>query len=219
MISFSQDKDILKYEPVLFSELYFSDQILISGTGATVSGTSLTKAGEDFVSAGVKAGQVVYLKDTAGSLDGCFEIVEVVSETELTVSVLRAYGDDDIVEPLPGSNVDYCVCTFEPQSREVMFELTQYFGIGPGDAASEYSTDDILDTDVLRSVSVFAVIACIYATLASDKEDLEGYWEKSFYYKTLFEKARERCIIDIDAGGDGESDIRRICSSGKLLRD
>ena len=219
MISFSQDKDILKYEPVLFSELYFPGQVLVSGTGASVSGTSLIKSGEDFQAAGTKAGQVIYLRSGDGNLDGCFEIVEVKSATELTVSVLRAYGDDEIVGPLPASDVSYRICTFEPQGREVMFELTQYFGIGPGDGSSEYSADDILDVDVLRSVSVFAVLSCIYATLASGKSDGNGFWEKSFYYKKLFEKARERCKVDIDAGGDGVSDVRRICSSGKLLRD
>jgi len=36
MVSFSNDADILKYEPVLFGELHLPWQVLAAGTGGTL---------------------------------------------------------------------------------------------------------------------------------------------------------------------------------------
>ena len=59
MLFFSSDRDILKHEAVLFSDLYFPWQVLCEGTGGQLSNTSFTVASEDFVSAGVSAGGVI----------------------------------------------------------------------------------------------------------------------------------------------------------------
>jgi len=49
----------------------------------------------------------------------------------------------------------------------VAFQLTEYFGIQPGNPASTIAVEDILDTEGLRRASVFAVIAGAYAMWAS----------------------------------------------------
>ncbi len=66
MVSFSDDVDILKYEPVLFGELHLPGQVLAAGTGGTLSGTTFTAGGADFVSAQVSAGGVAHLSDSVG---------------------------------------------------------------------------------------------------------------------------------------------------------
>ena len=218
MANFSSDVDILKYEPVLFGELYLPGQILVSGTGGTLSGTSFTKTGEDFVSAQVSAGGVIYLESADGTLDGGYEIVSVDSATQLTVSVVRSSSSDSAVAPPAGSDISYRVSTFGPQASEVGFQLTEYFGISPGDPASEIDVDDILDEDVLRRASVFAVISGVYATLASKEQD-ENFWKKSLHYQKLFEKARERCRLGIDADSDGIAEITKLGASVRLIRD
>ena len=48
---FSTDADILKYEAVLFSDLYFPWQVLCEGTGGELDDTSFSAEGADFVSA------------------------------------------------------------------------------------------------------------------------------------------------------------------------
>jgi hypothetical protein len=50
MVSFSNDVDILKYEPALFGELHLPWQVLAAGTGGVLSGTTFTASGADFVS-------------------------------------------------------------------------------------------------------------------------------------------------------------------------
>jgi hypothetical protein len=59
MVSFSNDADILKYEPILFGELHLPWQVLWAGTGGTLSGTTFTANDADFVAARISAGGVV----------------------------------------------------------------------------------------------------------------------------------------------------------------
>jgi hypothetical protein len=218
MVKFSSDVDILKYEPALFGELHPAGQILAAGTGGTLSGTTFTESGASFLAAQVSAGGVVYLQSADGALDGAYEIVSVDSATQLTASVIRSDSSDETVSPPAATDVSYRVSTFGPQAAEVGFQLTEYFGIQPGDAASDLAVEDILDASVLRRASVFAVISGVYATLASKAED-ENFWKKSLHYQRLFEKARERCRLSIDVGSDGVADVTKLGASVRLVRD
>lgn len=218
MVSFSSDVDILKYEPILFGELYLPSQVLAKGEDGVLSGTSFAADDADFVNASVMAGGVIYLKSEDGLLDGAYEIVSVDSATELTVSIIRTSSDDFSIVPPSAADISYRISTFRPQAGEVGFQLTEYFGIKPGNPASDIKVEDILDTNVLRLASVFAVISGVYAMLASKAEN-ENFWKKSLYYQKLFEKTRERCRLCIDVGGDGVADISRVGASIRLLRD
>lgn len=218
MVSFSNDADIMKYEPILFTELHLPGQILAAGTGGTLAGTIFTAEGADFIGAQVSAGGVIYLRSADGSLDGDYEIVSVDSATQLGVSVIRTYCDDESIAPPAATDIDYRISTFGPQASEAGFQLTEYFGIQPGNPASDYYAEDILNADVLRAASAFAVISGVYAMLASKAED-ENFWKKSLYYQKLFERARERCRLSIDNNCDGVADITKIGASVKLIRD
>ena len=218
MVKFSNDADILKYEPILFGELHLPSQVLAAGTGGTLSGTTFAASGADFVSAQVSAGQVIYLQSADGLLDGAYEIVSADSSTQLTVSVIRADSDAAAIAPPAATDISYRISTFGPQASEADFQLTEYFGIAPGNPASDIDVNDILDTDVLKRASVFTVVSSVYAMLASKTED-ENFWKKSLHYQRLFEKARERCRIDIDVGSDGISDRTNMGASVRLSRD
>lgn len=218
MAQFSNDVDILRYEPILFGELHLPGQVLTAGTGGVLSGTTFSVAGADFVSAQISAGGAIYLQSADGVLDGTYEIVSVDSTTQLTVSVVRADSDEDAIAPPAGTNISYRVSTYAPQASEAGFQLTEYFGIRPGNPASDINAEDILDTEVLKRASVYAVISGIYAMLASKAKD-DNFWKKSSHYQKLFEKARERCRLSIDCGGDGVADITNVGASIRLRRD
>lgn len=49
MAVFSNDTDILKYEPILFGELHLPGQVPAAGTGGVLSGTTFTANDADFV--------------------------------------------------------------------------------------------------------------------------------------------------------------------------
>ena len=129
MISFSNDADILKYEPILFGELHLPWQVLAEGTGGTLSGTTFTAPGADFIAAQVASGGVIYLESEDNSLDGAYEIISVDSQTELGISVIRADSQSEAIAPPAAEDVSYRISTFLPQANEVAFQLTEYFGI------------------------------------------------------------------------------------------
>jgi hypothetical protein len=218
MVNFSNDKDILKYEPLLFGELHLPWQILASGSGGTLVGTTFTASSADFVSALATTGQVIYLQSADGSIDGAYEIVSVDSATELTISVIKTDSADEPIAPPAATNISYRISTFGPQASEVGFQLTEYFGINPGNPASAVDVEDILDVNVLKRASVFAVISSVYAILASKTKD-ENFWMKSLHYQKLFERARERCRLSVDIDGDGVADITKAGVSRRLVRD
>jgi len=218
MVCFAKDVDVLRYEPMLFGELHPAWQVLSSGSGGVLTGTSFMSSSADFTGSQVQAGGVVYLRSADGVLDGTYEIVSVDSSTALTVSVLRADAEGSAVAPPAATDVTYRVSTFRPQIEEAGFGLTEYFGLQGGSGASEFTAADVLDTDVLKPATVFAVISSVYAMLASKAED-ENFWKKSLYYQRLFEKARQRCRVGLDVNGDGVADVTRLGGSVQLVRD
>jgi hypothetical protein len=218
MAKFSSDVHVLRYEPILFGELHLPSQILTSGTGATLIGTTLTADDADFEGAGVCAGGVVYLNSADRSLDGAYEIVSVDSATQLTVSVLRSEVAEDPIAPPAADDVTYRVSTFAPQAVDVAFALTQCFGIQPGDPTSGITTGDILEVEGLRRVSAYAVISRVYAMWAN-QTDCETFWRKSELYGQLSEDARQRCRLSVDLGSDGVVDITRLGGAIRLVRD
>ena len=217
MVQFSSDVDILKYEPVLFGELHLPWQVKAAGTGATLASTCLTAGDADFLAAGVASGYVIHLRSPDGSLDGAYEIISVDAPTQLTLSVLRADPADAAVSPPPATNIAYRISTLSPQAVDVALQLTEYFGIRPGDPASAYGIEDIMDVGVLRRASTFAVISCVYATWASQAAN-ENLWTKSLHYKQQFEKARLRCRLSVDLGGNGGTDLIQTPGSIRLVR-
>ena len=219
MNTFSSDIDILKYEPALFGDLHFAGQVLTTGSGAVISNSQLTATDADFSGAQIAAGMVVYLQNDDGDIDGVYEIISVDSAAQLTLSILRADSDSDAIALPDAADVNYRICTYQAQSNEMFLRLAQHFGLRPGASDGEYSVDDILDTSVLKQVSVYGILSIVYATLAGSSNDDETFWEKSKYYKQFYEMALQRCRVSIDLGDDGVADYVRSGASVRLLRD
>jgi hypothetical protein len=218
MVSFSNDVDILRYEPILFGEFYLPSQVLAEGTGGVLDGTSFACSAADFVDVQVLPGGVIYLKTADNVLDGAYEIVSVDSPSQLGISIVRSDSEQAAIAPPAAEDVNWRISTFGPQAAEAGFQLTEYFGIRPGNPASDYDATDILDSSVLRQASVFAVISSVYAMLASKSEN-DNFWKKSLHYRHLFNAAKGRCRLSIDRGGDGISDVTKIGSCSRLVRD
>jgi len=224
MVRLCGDVDVLKYEPGLFGGLHPANQVLATGQNGEVSGTTFTAAGADFEAAGVEPGSVIYLRTAdpgASGLDGAYEVVAVDSAEQLCVSVLRGDLEEDPIAPPAGvqaTGIFYRISTLRPQIEEVSLRLTEYFGIQPGDADSEYSAEEIEDSEEIRQVCSTGVIAAAYAMLATNSSD-EGFRDKQEHYEQLFNKGRERCRLALDTNGDGIADSVRFGGCGRLIRE
>jgi len=218
MVRLCNDIDILKYEPALFGEIHPTNQVLAAGSGGELAGTTFTASGVDFASAQVEAGGVIYLRSADGLLDGAYEIVAVDSATQLCVSVLRADSEADPIAPQAGSNIFYRISTLRPQAAEVSLRLMEYLWIKPGQATSDFSAEDILDSEAVRQVCAMGVIASAYRMLASSVGG-EDLWNKGLHYEQLFAKGMERCRVALDGDGDGVVDSIRFGGCGRLVRD
>jgi len=215
MARFSSDVDLLKYEPAIFGDLYLAWQVISKGANGAVSVTTFTSTGAKFVTSKVSIGDVIHLLAT-GILDGIYEVVSVDSETQLTISALREDSADAAIALPTATNIAYRICTYRPQAVEAAFQITEYLGIAPGRPWSEIDSDDIEHPESLKLVSVFAILASLYATFASTATD-EYLWKKSNYYQALYEKYRER--LKVSFGSDDGTEIIKDGSTGKVKRE
>jgi hypothetical protein len=211
MKSFSKDRDIARYEPALHWGLYQPSLVIAAGSGGVLAGTTYTATGATFITRAVEAGGIVYLRSDDGRLEGLFEIVSVDSETQLTVSVIRADRDSrPVAPPLSLSGVAYRICTYAPQANDVFIRLCAHFGISAAQAAT------IPDISALRQAETFMTMAVIFAILATREGFSKGHLDKSQKYCGDFLDALERCrfIVTID-GLDVVKSGGEIC----LLRE
>jgi len=218
MAKFSNDVDLLKWEPVVFRELALVSQRLCEGSDGVMSGTTFTSASASFTSSGVAAGHVICLRDGAGSIDGCYEVVSVDSATQLTISVVRETLAAGAVAPPGGSNISYHISSFDPQAEEAAYGLLEYFGIKAAGSEEEITADDILNGRSLRQASVFAVLSSVFAGSACSGNDPAAYWQKSLRYQRLFQKARARARLEIDTDNDNIAEEFRIGGTVRLQR-
>jgi hypothetical protein len=211
MKSFSTDRDIARYEPALYWGLYQPSLVIAAGTGGVLAGTTYTAAGAAFISRAVEAGGIVYLRSDDGRLEGLFEIVSVDSETQLTVSVIRAdRASQPIAPPLSLTGVTYRVCTYAPQANDVFIRLCGHFDISPAEAAT------IPDISTLRQAETFMTMAVIFTILATKESFSQGYLDKSAKYTEDFLDALDRCRFTVDIDG---VDIQKTGSDICLVRD
>ncbi len=203
MKRFSKDVDVLRAHSAVFAEA-MGLPVLCRGEGGVISGTSFVVTGAQFIARGVAAGQVIWLSSEDGKVDDAFEVVEVESATELTVSVVR--GDDDATPVGPGdaTAVRYRVLTLEAKGRDAAYFLTQYFGIQPGFADAGEDGEQIVVEDPLRPAEVFAILADVYGCRAIAGSPAD--WDKAEYFRRMYERARERCRLWLDDDGDGFGD-------------
>jgi hypothetical protein len=198
----TQDTDLLVYEPALFRLWKIDHQQRGKGGNGTLNGTAFSAAGVDFSAAGVQGGDVVYLSSIDGMIDGCYEIVEVVSATQLTVSMLRAVETDVPIAVGVGNNLIWRISSFAPQRALAERMLLDRLQLSDEMIAAL----GVQSVWRLRSAVTFATLGMIFESLIQQKDDEEMFGRKKEVYQQMLETAITRLRLDMDFDGDGQRD-------------
>lgn len=160
------DIDILKLEPTLFAgtSFPFPSQSLCRGANGALAGTAFSAAGMNYTSQGVAVGHVIYLSDGVGNIDGVYEIVNVVSTTQLTLSVVRSNDTASAISIGSGSNLFFRISTFGPQIAQAEYELSQRLRLKPGFSDSAYDLTNLADQKNLKAACVFWSLSRIFGS-------------------------------------------------------
>ena len=211
----TKDVDLLTVEPGLFKTWRIDHQQRGKGGNGTLSGTTFSAAGVQFITAGVQAGDVLYLASIDGVIDGCYEIVEVVSATQLTVSVLRG---DEMQPPLPvgaGNSLIWRISIFAPQ--RALAERTLRDRLELTDEA--VAALDETGLWRLRAAMVSAALTLIFESLVQQDDDEEVFGRKKETYRQALEASMVRLRLAFDADGDGQIDATLRGDSVRMNRE
>ena len=214
---FASDRDLLMYEPRLFLDTVWVGQRQVSTTGIVVSGL-LVSSGATFVTSGIGVGHVVTYKDAA------YEVAQVLSETQLGLSIPRASVDDPIIIAPDSASTTVRIYTFRHQLLIVHEQILRMIGIEPDVEAGEGETlvteASIVNPGALRRLEALGALHLIYAAASVAGPLGEGsvYADKAAMYRERYAAERERVNVLIDTDGDGRADAARRPTVMHLLR-
>jgi hypothetical protein len=205
---FCNDVDLLNIEPSICKDAAFASQLQLSGSG-DLAGTTFTLSSGSLNAANVAAGQVIVL---SGGPDGCFPIVSVDSDTQLTLSVMYdgLFPDTGpgVASPIAtATGLGFAIRSFWPQRKVVSDLLTRAAGIGPETNTPAGAT--ILNPLAMRPACVLGTMQMIYNALAAVAAQPASLSLRADLYERRFRRALERARVEIDLDGDGKADVAK----------
>lgn len=218
---FSQDRDLMVYEPGLLRDVAWVGQRRLSATGS-VSGTTLTLASGSFADAQVQAGQVVLFDGVA------LEIVSVESATTATVSLLRADAGGGAVPPIAASNRSVMVYDFSPQRAIVHRQVLAMLGIdsvGEGsDGVNGINGINGIDESMVTNPGALTRLEClgtlhlVYSGASAPGRGSDRFEQRVGLYLERYRRERESVVAMIDMDGDGIAEATRRANGFVLSR-
>lgn len=179
------DIDIAKVEAEVFSAAVYGGQVRCGGDNGIVAGTQFTAAGVDFNASQITAGYTLYLASADGSLNGVFEVVDVIDSGHLTVSQIRTDSADAAIPIGSSSGLTWKIKTLTPQIGLVETELSARLGLKPGKPDAAYALDEVQNTEVIKHILTALLLVQVYTALYSTSLESaikEGYESKRGWY-------------------------------------
>lgn len=211
-MNFSTDRDLLVLEPHVFRDALVVGQQRLSVADGVVSGTTLSSASADFVSAQVDTGGVVLVSGVA------LEVVARVGVTDLTVSLLRADVNDPAIAPAGGSGLPVVVRTFAQQAAAVRGVLLGLVGIDEEDTQSTLTAGSIVSRGVMARLEALGTLEQVYAGAVSVVGENAETRQKMREYGRRFNAACRSATVLLDVDGDGVAEVRRSLGSFRISR-
>lgn len=211
-MNFSTDRDLLLYEPTLFSDVPWVSQQRLSVTDGEVTGTTLASISADFELARVEAGSVVLIDKTP------VEVIERIDAMTLTVSLLRARLSDAAIPPGDGSSKAVIVRTFVPQAELVCASLLRMLGLDCEDPEQPLDADAVVSLSLMARLESLGTLERIFSSAAALTGDNDGLLFKAAEYRRRLLEAASRSPVQVDTNGDGLPDEKRYIGLSRLTR-
>jgi hypothetical protein len=211
-MNFSTDRDLLAIEPAVFEDVPFTAQQRLNVTDGSVTGTTLTSAVADFVTAQVGQGSVLLIGGVA------YEVLAQIDANTLTISLPRSSTDDSAIPGGDGTLLGVTARTFAPQAKLVHDGLLQMIGIEPEDPDAEITESAILSLSRLAQVEAVGTLERVYSGAASLIGDNETLLMKAGEYRRRFREACASTTVLLDTNGDGLPERRVRLGTVRLTR-
>jgi len=211
-MNFSSDRDLLAYEPQVFTDVPFAAQQRVSVADGELGGTTLTSASADFAAAQVDAGDVVLIAGLAH---------EVLSRTDahtLEVSLPRTNLTDAAIPSHGGTQLAVQVRTFAPQAAVVHDELLRLLRMDPDDPQPILTEDAIVSLSLMSRLEALGTLARLYAGGVAVIGDNAGLQRKEAEYRGRFREACAAAVVRLDTDGDGFADEQRRIGASRMER-
>jgi len=206
---FAKDRDLYVLEPGLHRDVAWMSQRVVLTTG-TVVGTALTINTGSFIGAGVGAGHVVLFDGVV------LEVVSVESDTQATVSLMRADVSSNAIAGLDGTNRKVEVYWYGPQLGIVHRQVLAMIGLdGEDDGLGESS---VTNPGALVRLEALGALHLIYAGAGAPGRGGEKFDQRAKMYQERFRSERERVVAMIDLDGDGIAETKRRPNAFVLSR-
>ncbi len=218
---FASDRDLLVLEPNLFRDFVWLGQRLVAGE-AQVSDNLVSFVSQDvpFEAAAVGPGHVVYVGGPDGAPGASYEVMERLSDTELTVSRIRCRDDGPVIPPSPVVGVPAHLATFAPQLAAAHRRAMRLMGIETLGAAVPGQPRETQITNPralcpLESLWALEMIMRAAGTLLDQAHPIN---QKAQWYGQAAEQERERVVAYVDTNGDGVPDAARKLNGPPMVR-
>ncbi len=211
-MNFSTDRDLLLYEPTVFTDAPFVAQQRLHVTDAALSGTQLTSVDADFEAAQVEAGSVVLVGRTP------YEVIQRDNAQTLTISLLRTRLNDDPIPGEDGTSLDVKARTFAPQAALIRDALLRLLGIDSSDPDDPLTEDAVVSLSVMARLEALGTLERIYSGAAALTGNNEQLRIKAHEYGRRFHLAACQSTVLVDVDGDGHADERRHLGLVRMSR-
>jgi hypothetical protein len=212
---FATDKDLLLLEPTLFRDVAWTGQRLVTGLVQIASGVLKFQSSDVRITdAGVGPGCIAVVGLTP------YEIVEVINDTDATISKVRAGSDDPLI-PMADIETDVpaIIATFAPQTAIVHRQVLRMLGIEPEHAAPGAPTpSDITNPRALARLEALGALHLIYSAAGALSPADSPANQRAELYRRRFSEERSRCRVEIDTNGDGLPDATRTLNVIQFVR-
>ena len=213
---FTTDRDLLILEPNLFRDVLWLSQRRVTGTGVISSGAVMFTTSDNRLStAGVGPGSVVVVGATP------YEVMEVTSDTDAVISLIRASASGDIVPPGDSpTDTTATISTFVPQIGIVQSQVLRMLGIEPGQATTpgHPGEDAITNPGSLTRFIALGALHLIYSSAGVLTPADSPLNQRADLYRLRFSRERERVTIGIDLNNDGLPDATRKLNMIQFVR-